>query len=427
LEMSWTLFSFFLFLAGSLSQNTLWSGCETMTLGVTSIPVCSQVELTPSCDLEVSLDLSGNRVFTQNMSLSLSNQVCGKQTILGLTCDLCLTMQDNGPEEECIKFSSKCGIIPGPSKILGCFNNSVVSAISQCQANRCPGDSTCSGQGTCVRGSCICNPGYFGSTCSSIDPEYKYCVSLSRFSSQVCIDFKFASCQFKTTATVANLDNPNDPLTLFDQSWPLYRLTKIFDQNIVFSFGGCSVTLLWSNLTLTPALAAGCGSALFSCLGNDYQLPLGCFRDLSVVPQCLGACKNDCSFHGSCENSICTCADDYQGNDCSISPLHCIGYPTAECNGHGKCDLLSGMCTCTDNYSGSGCEQAPLITTMLPNLNVIVNDDRFKYLIGGVVVLIVILIAVVVGGIVVWRVMVWRKNRIPVENGNFRKLELEEE
>ncbi|EGC32669.1 hypothetical protein DICPUDRAFT_38006, partial [Dictyostelium purpureum] len=62
-------------------------------------------------------------------------------------------------------------------------------------------------------------------------------------------------------------------------------------------------------------------------------------------------CPNNCSDHGSCDESTgsCTCEKNYTSeNDCSIFSMEC---PGNGCSGHGTCDHNTGLCTCDLNYT----------------------------------------------------------------------------
>lgn len=62
-------------------------------------------------------------------------------------------------------------------------------------------------------------------------------------------------------------------------------------------------------------------------------------------------CKNQCSFHGSCDYAamLCRCRLPWTGDDCSqrLCPDNC--------NGRGSCDAASGVCKCHGGWTGASC------------------------------------------------------------------------
>ena len=111
----------------------------------------------------------------------------------------------------------------------------------------------------------------------------------------------------------------------------------------------CETCLSWKNLVLNETTASGCAHLAVNCF--DYpvlEYSLGCYADTSIVPLCLGKCKNDCSMNGRCENGKCICHSEWQGDDCAAPAcdLTCV---------HGSCNE-KGECVCLEHFEGPKCD-----------------------------------------------------------------------
>lgn len=65
----------------------------------------------------------------------------------------------------------------------------------------------------------------------------------------------------------------------------------------------------------------------------------------------------NCGPHGTCNEGVCICKDQYTGQYCEIPPIivdPCIG---VNCGSHGNC--VEGNCICTDGWSGINCQIPP--------------------------------------------------------------------
>jgi len=87
----------------------------------------------------------------------------------------------------------------------------------------------------------------------------------------------------------------------------------------------CGTTILGevcveiTNVTVSNGITSGC--VILSALNHDYGR-IGCFQDDGYLQSCrFTGCPNDCSGHGSCNNSVCTCSYAWKGRDCSQNAL----------------------------------------------------------------------------------------------------------
>eukprot|EP00501_MAST-03F_sp_TOSAG23-6_P001988 GSMAST32.ASY1.ANO1.2073.1 assembled CDS len=84
----------------------------------------------------------------------------------------------------------------------------------------------------------------------------------------------------------------------------------------------------------------------------------------------LAACPNNCSNHGLCSSSKCTCFHGFTGSDCSrrhcnvgrawfdvASATDVAHQDNIECSGMGFCDQMTGICRCRPGFSGWACER----------------------------------------------------------------------
>lgn len=110
-----------------------------------------------------------------------------------------------------------------------------------------------------------------------------------------------------------------------------------------------------------------------------------------------GACDNDCSGHGICQqNGVCKCFDNWgvglshDSGDCSdrICPFEVAWIDTpdrtgqrhkyAECAGKGLCDRETGLCECFAGFEGHACQRSVCPNSCSGHGQCIFIDD-FQY------------------------------------------------
>jgi len=391
-------------------EKTLWENCSSFDIdipgiGKTTFNQCTQLVENADCQLIAKFTLNQQPIFAQQIDLT-GKQASICQPIPGLsTCQACFNIIDGvtNSSQKCATLNMNCGIIVSPAQSLGCFNAStIIQDLMNCQY-KCPQD--CSGNGYCDKGVCVCNTGYYGSSCNISIPTYGQCIFLPIGGSnqQLCGEFQYIDC-------AVNFNIRLGPEIIYTKKFPLYQFMSIFESPYCFSISNCSMCLEWSNLEMSANQTGGCSQISVGC-GSDgrssYQL--FCFQDTMIVDYCLGRCPNDCSFHGECKSAKCVCDPLYTGNDCSIR-LDCPN----NCTGHGYCD--KGSCICQPSYQGTDCSiPIDLQPANLPSQ----QNDAFLWIILVVITLVVI--ASVIGAVVYFK---FRDRRDRV---GFMKLELQED
>lgn len=87
--------------------------------------------------------------------------------------------------------------------------------------------------------------------------------------------------------------------------------------------------------------------ALTGALGVPTRPPYVLSEERTVLSAMI--CLSNCSGHGVCSSSGCSCLDGYGGVDCSIAPtVEC------DCSGHGWC--VRSVCLCEEHWTGASCD-----------------------------------------------------------------------
>jgi len=315
----------------SISKSNLWSECE--------------------------IDVDGTNIMDQNMDMELTPETCGTYTYEGIECDFCVSMNykpgDN--TQRCVAITPTCGGFSFQAIDGGCFDNSVLSDVVACEMQSCPSD--CSGHGNCVADAtahavCACDDGYIGDDCSitGIDPTnlFDQCVQVDEVTGNLCVRMKFVQCYINVEMV---LEGGGLEMVLYNNSYSVSTFYQTFQSGQCGTLNFCTACLTWSELHLSDTMASGCGVATIQCPGVSYPYQIGCFNDTQVVPQCFGACPNDCSGHGTCAQGYCYCDAGWQGSyDCSQQTgSQCPN----NCNNHGTC--YNSACYCDDGWAGTAC------------------------------------------------------------------------
>ena len=105
-----------------------------------------------------------------------------------------------------------------------------------------------------------------------------------------------------------------------------------------------------SKATDDPSWAAGNFAALqTSCVANIFN-NISSFKNTSdgsielETDVLASLCPNDCSDHGNCSNSTCTCDEDYTAADCSISLKDSTSPIVFDIRKSGLCDRRRRPC-----------------------------------------------------------------------------------
>ena len=167
---------------------------------------------------------------------------------------------------------------------------------------KCP--SNCSEKGICKDGKCVCNSGFKGDDCSTINPS-------------TCPNdcSGHGECDNSTATCKCDDGYEGDDCSDLDKTCP----------NDCSGHGECDN----GRCICEPNYSGDdCSNILFKC-------------------------ENDCSGHGKCVNGVCECDEEHTGSDCSESaPKACPN----DCSGNGRCNIVTGICECNSGFAPPNCE-----------------------------------------------------------------------
>ena len=199
----------------------------------------------------------------------------------------------------------------------------------------CP--SHCRGHGQCVRGACVCEPGYHGLSCQpQCDHECSahgvctgpgLCACSNGWAGKGCTEPHCSSgCSGRGRCTSPGNCRCQAGWTGFDCSRPACPRD-------CGGHGECA------------APQPGAGRAYGSCTCDGGWRGPTC-----EIPVCAGGMGN-CSGHGACMGpGDCSCDVGWRGHDCSEAVC------ATGCSGHGAC-TAPGTCTCLPGWRGAACDR----------------------------------------------------------------------
>ncbi|EHH52922.1 hypothetical protein EGM_13457 [Macaca fascicularis] len=226
----------------------------------------------------------------------------------------------------------------------------------------CPGD--CQGRGRCVQGVCVCRAGFSGPDCSQRSCP-RGCSQRGRCEDGRCVcdpgytgeDCGMRSCprgcsqrgRCENGRCVCNPGYTGEDCGVRSCPRGCSQRGRCEDGRCVCDPGytgeDCG----------TRSCRWDCGEGGRCVDGRCVCWPGGRCEDGRCVcwPGYTGldcgsrACPRDCRGRGRCENGVCVCNAGYSGEDCGVRS--CPG----DCRGRGRCE--SGRCVCWPGYTGRDC------------------------------------------------------------------------
>merc|ERR1711968_202738 len=172
----------------------------------------------------------------------------------------------------------------------------------------CPGDCTGPSHGQCVDGKCVCKEGWFGESCSKMQPGTckNNCNNKGKCVLGVCeCDDQYygQSCEFDKCHSAAECSNHG-----------LCREGKCICEPKYFGHTcdklRCPANTM-SQSECTSQVNGHCDRDTGRCV---------CHKGFAGVDCSMTACPFNCSFHGICNQGLCKCIDGYSGEDCGLRP-----------------------------------------------------------------------------------------------------------
>ncbi|XP_035215579.1 teneurin-m-like isoform X2 [Stegodyphus dumicola] len=224
----------------------------------------------------------------------------------------------------------------------------------------CPYD--CHGHGTCVMGSCICEPDFAGESCSSrVCPVL--CSGRGHYISGECFcspSWKGKECQLREDeCEVPDCNGHGDCIDGVCRCFPGYKgfhceevdcLDPACSEHGTCANGMCICRKGWKG--------ADCGepdSDSLRCLPDcsehghfDVEQQRCICDDHWTGPDCSQErCDLDCGFHGRCQGNVCICNPGWSGAKCNEKQCD------PRCLEHGQC--VNGSCLCIQGWNGYYC------------------------------------------------------------------------
>nr|XP_036861014.1 tenascin-X-like isoform X4 [Manis javanica] len=213
----------------------------------------------------------------------------------------------------------------------------------------CPDD--CNDQGRCVRGRCVCFPGYSGPSCGWPSCP-KDCHGRGRCVQGVCVcrtGFSGEDCSLRSCPRgCSQRGRCEDGLCVCDPGYTGEDCGKKGCPRSCSQRGRCENGRCVCNPGYT-----GEDCAVRSCPRGCSQKGRcedgRCVCDPGYTGEDCGArtCPWDCGEGGRCVDGRCVCWPGYTGDDCSTRTC------PRDCRGRGRCE--DGECICDAGYSGDDC------------------------------------------------------------------------
>ncbi|XP_054425119.1 LOW QUALITY PROTEIN: tenascin-X [Pteronotus mesoamericanus] len=213
----------------------------------------------------------------------------------------------------------------------------------------CPDD--CNDQGRCVRGHCVCFPGYTGPSCGwpSCPGD---CHGRGRCVQGVCVcrlGFSGDDCSLRSCPRgCSERGRCEDGRCVCD---PGYTGEDCGSRTCPWNCGegGRCVDgrcVCWPGYAGEDCSTRTC---LHDCRGRGRCEDGECICDAGYSGDDCGvrSCPSDCNQRGHCEDGRCVCWPGYTGPDCGARAC------TRNCRGRGRCE--KGVCVCNAGYSGEDC------------------------------------------------------------------------
>nr|BBG43818.1 tenascin XB [Pseudorca crassidens] len=218
-----------------------------------------------------------------------------------------------------------------------------------CSWPSCPGD--CHGRGRCVQGVCVCRAGFSGADCS-LRSCPRGCSQRGRCENGRCVcnpgytgeDCGVRSCprgcsqkgRCEDGRCVCDPGYAGEDCGSRSCPWDCGEGGRCVD-------GRC---VCWPGYAGEDCSTRTCPR---DCRGRGRCEEGECICDPGYSGDDCGvrSCPGDCNQRGRCEDGRCVCWPGYSGPDCGARAC------PRDCRGHGRCE--NGVCVCNAGYSGEDC------------------------------------------------------------------------